>query len=108
MRLGTKILLVTLAITLGLAGVIVWVVTREVTAHETERAQADIRRAVSDYFERIESLHGTVYSIVHLVLEDPHNRAQLELLEQGDESTKENFRLLFRFRWFGNHTHFPL
>ena len=69
---------------------------RDVTAHETERAQADIRRAVSDYFERIESLHGTVHSIVTLLLEDPHNRAQLELLEEGDESTQENFRLLFR------------
>jgi hypothetical protein len=96
MRLGTKILLVTLAITLGLAGIIVWVVTRDLTRHETERAQADIGRAVSNYFERIELLHDKVRSIVLLLLEAPHNRAQLELLDEEDEATTENFRLLFR------------
>ncbi len=80
MRLGTKILLLTLAITLCLAGIIVWVVTRDLTAHETERAQADIGRAVSDYFERIESHHTrTVYPITRTLVEDPQNRAQLEV-----------------------------
>src|SRR5688572_24555625 len=95
MRLGTKILILTLAITLALAGLIVWVVTRDLTAHETERAQSDIRRAVSDYFGRIESLHAENFRLVTLLMEDPQNSAQLEALDEGDEQAREHFKLLF-------------
>ncbi len=95
MRLGTKILILTLAITLALAGLIVWVVTRDLTAHETDRAQSDIRRAVSDYFERIESLHAEDFRLVTLLMEDPQNGAQLEALDAGDELAREHFKLLF-------------
>src|SRR5687768_12733877 len=95
MRLGTKILILTLAITAGLAGLIVWVVTRDLTAHETDRAQSDIRRAVSDYFERIESLHAENFRLVTLLMEDPQNGAQLEALDTGDELAGEHFKLLF-------------
>jgi class 3 adenylate cyclase len=93
MRLGTKILLLTLAITLVLAGVIVWVVTRDLTAHETARAQRDIGRAVSDYFERIASLHAReVFPQIKLIMEEPGNIGQLEAVNDGDESAKEQFR----------------
>lgn len=95
MRLGTKILILTLTITLALSGTVVWVVTRDLTAHETSRAHADIDRAVSGYFSRIEALHERVHDFVTLVIEDPQNRSQLELLDSGDESTLEHFRLLF-------------
>jgi class 3 adenylate cyclase len=95
MRLGTKILILTLAITLALAGLIVWVVTRDLTANETDRAQSDIRRAVSDYFERIESLHAEDFRLVTLLMEDPQNGAQLEALDSGDERAREHFKLLF-------------
>lgn len=95
MRLGTKILILTLAITLALAGLIVWVVTRDLTARETERAQSDIHRAVSDYFARIESLHAEVLRFVTLLMEDPQNAARLEALDEGDEQAREHFKLLF-------------
>src|SRR5687768_989792 len=95
MRLGTKILILTLAITAGLSGLIVWVVTRDLTSHETQRAQSDIRRAVSDYFERIESLHAEDFRLVTLLMEDPQNSAQLEALDAGDEQAREQLKLLF-------------
>ena len=93
MRLGTKILLLTLAITLSLAGIIVWVVTRDVAGHETQRAQADIARAVSAYFERIAALHEREIELVlESVMEEPANVGQLELLDAGDEAAREHFR----------------
>jgi class 3 adenylate cyclase len=95
MRLGTKILLVTLAITLGLAGLIIWVVTRDLTDHETERARADIRRAVSDYFQQIDALHDEAEGYVRVLMEDPQNSAQLESLSNREDSAREHFKLLF-------------
>jgi class 3 adenylate cyclase len=95
MRLGTKILLVTLAITLGLAGLIIWVVTRDLTEHETERARADIRRAVSDYFQQIDALHDEAEGYVRVLMEDPQNSAQLEALSNDEPSAREHFKLLF-------------
>src|SRR2546422_970554 len=44
MRLGTKILLLTLAATVGLSGTVIWVVSHDVTAHEIQRA----RRTIND------------------------------------------------------------
>src|SRR5687768_1150966 len=96
MRLGTKILILTLAITLGLAGVIVWVVSRDITAYATGRAREDIGRAVSAYFARIDALHQHVSGVVNLVLGTPQNRAQLEALANGDdEAAREHFKLVF-------------
>lgn len=96
MRLGTKILILTLTITLALAGIIVSVATRDLTGHETQRARADIRRAVKGYFDRIDALHDQYRTKVTQVIEDPQIRSQLELLDGGDESVHEQFRLLFR------------
>jgi class 3 adenylate cyclase len=95
MRLGTKILLVTLAITLGLAGLIIWVVTRDLTDHETQRARADIRRAVSGYFQQIDALHDEAEGYVRVLMEDPQNSAQLESLSNDEDSAREHFKLLF-------------
>lgn len=95
MRLGTKILLVTLAITLGLAGLIIWVVTRDLTDHETQRARADIARAVSDYFQQIDALHDEAEGYVRVLMEDPQNSAQLEALSNDEPSAREHFKLLF-------------
>jgi adenylate cyclase len=92
MRLGTKILLLTLAITLSLAGIIVWVVSRDVSRNETERAQADIERAVSDYFGRIKSLHERAAELVEILNEEPANAGQLEQLDAGEVAAKEHFR----------------
>jgi hypothetical protein len=96
MRLGTKILILTLTITSALAGIIVWVVTVDLTGHETDRARADIRRAVAAYFGRIDALHELVRKVVTPVIQDPANRSQLELLDGGDESAREHFQLFFR------------
>ncbi len=95
MRLGTKILLVTLAITLGLAGLIIWVVTRDLTEHETERARADIRRAVSNYFRQIDEKVESDGKVVRVLMEDPQNIGQLEALSNDEPSAREHFKLLF-------------
>jgi class 3 adenylate cyclase len=94
MRLGTKILILTLAITLTLAGIIVWVVTRDLTARETARARADIRRAVTGYFERIDALHHSLSGLVSIVTGEPTNRAQLDALDSGGAAPREQYKYL--------------
>src|SRR5688572_9144248 len=88
MRLGTKILLLILAITLGLAGMVIWVVTRAVTQRETKRAGADIKRTVTDYFTGVEEMHLRNARIVRLLLGDPKSRAELFRLESADAESK--------------------
>src|SRR4051794_40001632 len=95
MRLGTKILLLTLAITLGLGGAILWVVGSEVTQVETARARTDISKAVSDYFAHIEELQQALYKDVKHVIGDAANQGQLEGLENGEDVSREHFKLLF-------------
>ena len=83
MRLGTKILILTLTITLALAGIIVWVVTRDLTKHETDRARADIRRAVDAYFDRINTRHDAYRKVVTQVLQEPQQSALAGRIQTG-------------------------
>src|SRR4051812_11022501 len=94
MRLGTKILILTLAITLALAGIIVWVVSRDITDDLTERAHADIRRAVTNYFAQIDSLHRDKAGKLKVLMDDPQNRAQLEAVGDDNAEAREHFKLL--------------
>lgn len=78
MSLGTKILALTLALTLGLSGAVLWTVTAGITAQETRRAQAAIGQTIRLVTDRIESRHRQIQREVQLVLQEPGYRAELE------------------------------
>jgi class 3 adenylate cyclase len=84
MRLGTKILLLTLAATVGLAGLVIWIVSRDVTAHEVSRARRTIKWAVSGYFASVEERHSRDARLINLLTEESTIRSQLMQLEEGD------------------------
>src|SRR2546421_2605794 len=88
MRLGTKILLLTLAATIGLSGTVIWLVTRDVTAREIDRARHTIKWAVSGYFESVEERHHRDSRLVTLLVEDPKFFAFFEPLETGNAEEK--------------------
>ena len=87
MRLGTKILLLTLAATVGLSGTVIWVVSHDVTAHEVARARRTIKWAVSGYFQSVEERHQRDTRLAHLVIEDSNTRPRVLSLEDGDAQT---------------------
>src|SRR5688572_15573739 len=89
MRFATKILLLTLALTVGLSALIVSVVSARVTANERTRARADIRRAIDDYLERIDHRARSSMRTVHLLLEFPQNRSYLQALNEAGPGAPE-------------------
>src|SRR5438445_9257044 len=88
MRLGTKILLLTLAATVGLSGTVIYLVSRDVTAREIDRARHTIKWAVSGYFESVEERHHRDSRLVTLLIEDPKFFAFFEPLETGNAEEK--------------------
>src|SRR6267378_1695988 len=88
MRLGTKILLLTLAATVGLSGTVIWLVTRDVTARETDRARRTIKWAVSGYFASVDERLIRDARLVNLLMHETPNRAQLSRLEEGAADDK--------------------
>src|SRR5438874_2311656 len=88
MRLGTKVLVITLATTLGLSGAVLWVVTSRVTQREQVRAAQDIRRAIAGYRQRLELQRQHIDGFVRQVMEEPVNRAQLDRLENEPDESK--------------------
>ena len=102
MQLGDKVLVLTLAITLGLSGTVVWVVSSNITEHETQRAHAAIQHALSSYFDRIDVLHKTsIARTVRLLMEGPQERALLEQIEFGDDKSKQFALAQLREEIFG-------
>src|ERR1043165_635988 len=81
MRLGTKVLLLTLTVTLGLSGVVLWAVTSRITARETAAARENIREAMSKYDERLARLHEKIALIVHELISEPVRREYLDRFE---------------------------
>ena len=88
MRLGTKILLLTLAATVGLSGTVIWLVTHDVTARELDRARKTIKWAVSGYFQSVDERLGRDSRLVTLSMQEPQYRVQLSLLEEGNPEQK--------------------
>src|SRR5262245_36848683 len=81
MRFGTKILLLTLAITIGLSGLVIWVVTMRITDAEESRARAMVARAINDYADRIEAHAASTRRISHLLLGASQVRSLLDRIE---------------------------
>src|SRR5688500_14479389 len=101
MRFATKILLLTLAMTLGLSGLIVWVVTDSITRAETTRARATIDRAIDEYERRLTDRAAATTKTVHYLLEDPHNRAYLQELDASGADVPETAVTQLRDEVFG-------
>jgi class 3 adenylate cyclase len=101
MRLGTKILLLTLAATVGLSGSVIWLVSRDVTAREVDRARHTIKWAVSGYFESVEERHQRDARLVNLVMEESTVLAQLDQLETGSTEDVRFARRQFADEIFG-------
>ncbi len=78
MRIGTKILLLMLLITIGSSAILSWIVTLNVTAHETERADAQISHAIARYLRHLDDQHQQVSRIVRALLEAPAQRSLLQ------------------------------
>src|SRR5262245_34317122 len=89
MRLGTKILLLTLAATLFLSGLVVLVVGREVRSAEAAHARADIGRDADDYFARLAIDHDRIVEKVRGALEDPNLRSYMELSDDAGQLTPD-------------------
>src|SRR3954471_5064834 len=102
MRLGTKILLLTLAATVGLSGTVIWLVTRDVTAREIDRARHTIKWAVSGYFESVDERHHRDSRLVTLLIEDPKYFAYFEPLETGNAEEKLFAKRQLTDEIFGN------
>lgn len=92
MSLGTKILVLTLALTLGLSGAVLWTVTAGITAQETRRAQAAVGQTIRLVTDRIESRHRQIQREVQLVLQEPGYRAELERLGYAADPDDEEAR----------------
>src|SRR4051794_16792240 len=92
MKLGTKILLLMLLITIGTSALLAWIVTLNVTRYETRRAQDRITAAIDRYVARLEDRHRQVRTIVQNLVEAPATRSQLQAVESGDEPAREQLR----------------
>src|SRR4051794_40311795 len=83
MRLGTKILLLMLLITVGMSATLAWIVTLNVTRYESQRANDRILLAIDRYVSQIDGRHQQIVRIVQALLEAPAPRS---LLQATDDS----------------------
>src|SRR5262245_19394756 len=93
MRLGTKILLLMLLITIGTSGVLAWLVTLNVTRYETRRANEKIQQAIGRYMSHLEDRHRQVDRITRALIEAPAPRSQLQVAdESNDPAAREQLK----------------
>ena len=89
MRLGTKILLLMLAITIGTAAAVAWIVTLSVTSYETQRADREISVAIARYVRHLEDRQQQISRVVRALLEAPEQRS---LIQAADDPAAESAR----------------
>jgi serine phosphatase RsbU (regulator of sigma subunit) len=93
MRIGTKILLLMLSITIGASAVVSWTVTLSVTSYETERANDQISLAIARYQRHLEDQYQQVNRIVRALLEAPAQRSLLQAAaDSSDASAREQLK----------------
>src|SRR5436305_12216342 len=93
MRIGTKILLLMLLITAGLSAAVSWIVTLNVTAYETERANDQISLAIHNYERHLSERHAQIIRIVRALLEAPTQRSLLQAAEDStDTASREQLK----------------
>jgi serine phosphatase RsbU (regulator of sigma subunit) len=93
MRLGTKILLLMLLITVGTSATLAWIVTLNVTRYETRRADEKIGQTIERYVTQLGDRHRQIDRIVRALLEAPAPRSQLQAAdESGDPAAREQLK----------------
>lgn len=93
MRLGTKILLLMLVITIGSSAVVSWIVTLNVTRFETARANDEISRAIVHYVNHLDERHEQISRVVRAMLEAPEQRSLLQAAEDpADIAAREQLK----------------
>lgn len=93
MRIGTKILLLMLLITIGSSAIVSWIVTLNVTAYETNRANDQISLAIARYVRHLDDQHRQISRIVRALLEAPAQRSLLQAAgDQADASAREQLK----------------
>jgi serine phosphatase RsbU (regulator of sigma subunit) len=85
MRIGTKILLLMLLITIGTSAVVSWTVTLSVTDYETDRANDQISLAIARYQGHLDEQYQLVSRIVRALLEAPAQRSLLQAASDGSD-----------------------
>src|SRR5256885_2003251 len=83
MRLGTRILLLMLLITIGTSATLAWVVSLNFTRYETRRADEEIGRAIGSYLSRLDDRQRQGHKIVRALLEAPAARSQPQGAGEG-------------------------
>ena len=93
MRIGTKILLLMLLITTGSLTIVSWIVTLNLTRHETERANDQIASAIARYAYHLDSQHQQISHIVRALLEAPAQRSLLQAAgDTADTASREQLK----------------
>jgi len=93
MRLGHKVLVLTLGITLVLSGAIVWLVTAQVTALETRRARAAIDRSIAEYSRSLELNHARIEAAARERFEETQVRALFERVDFAESEEQRRLAL---------------
>jgi serine phosphatase RsbU (regulator of sigma subunit) len=94
MRIGTKILLLMLLITVGSAAIVTWIVTLNVTTYERQRANDQISVAIARYVRHLDDQRVQVSRVVRALLEAPAQRSLLQAAgDPTDTASREQLRL---------------
>src|ERR1051325_10000254 len=86
MRLGTKILLLMLLITISSSAIVAWIVTLNVTSYETRRANEQISQAIRRYLAHLNDRHQQITKIVRALMEAPVQRSQLQAADESSDA----------------------
>ena len=97
MRLGTKILLLTLGLVVALTAAVLGVVRERVRSQEVAQTTASIHRAVGEYFERLDAAAENAHRVAGLLFGEPGARSVLSNLNQSG-AIKEDDAAAVQFR----------
>jgi serine phosphatase RsbU (regulator of sigma subunit) len=93
MRLGTKILLMMLVITIGASTIVGWMISRTLTNYETDRANEQISRTIARYLRHLDERHQQISRVVRAMLEAPAQRSLLQAADDpADRASREQLK----------------
>lgn len=94
MRIGTKILLLMLLITIGSSAIVSWIVELSVTRYETSRANDQISLAIRRYLQELGDHYQQINHVVQVMLGDPALRSLLAATDEpGDAANAARAQL---------------
>ena len=98
MRLGTKILLLTLGLVVALTAAVLGVVRERVRSQEVAQTTASIHRAVGEYFSRINAAGDSIQRVAKLLFDDPNTRSDLGVLNSSEATDADKVKPLAQIR----------